>query len=73
MFYEAMWGMHALWWVFWIVLVVALVTWGRGSGGGGRERAPRETPHEILRRRFAHGEIDAQEYENRKAVLDKGR
>ena len=72
MFYEAMWGMHALWWVFWIVVIVALVSWGRG-GGGGRERAPRETPHEILRRRFSHGEIDAQEYENRKAVLDKDR
>lgn len=72
MFYEAMWGMHALWWVFWIVVVIVLVSWGRG-GGGGRERAPRETPHEILRRRFAHGEIDAQEYENRKAVLDKDR
>ena len=32
---------------------------------------PRETPHEVLRRRLANGEITPQEYEGRKALLDR--
>ena len=63
-------GMHGLWWLFWIVLIGALVyaTWGRPSE---RQRGPGETPHEVLRRRLANGEIDGQEYEQRKALLDR--
>lgn len=63
-------GMHGLWWLFWIVLIAALVyaAWGRPSGP---RRGSRETPHEVLRRRLASGEIDAQEYEQRKALLDR--
>lgn len=63
-------GMHGLWWLFWTVLIVAVVyaAWGRPSG---RRHGSRETPHEVLRRRLASGEIDAQEYEQRKALLDR--
>jgi putative membrane protein len=63
-------GMHGLWWLFWIVLIGALVyaAWGRPLERG---RGSRETPHEVLRRRLANGEIDAQEYEQRKALLDR--
>lgn len=70
MFYGYMWGMHALWWVFWLVVVVALLYWVRD---GGRERSggTRESPHEVLRRRLAQGEIGAEEYEQRKALLDR--
>ena len=63
-------GMHGLWWIFWIVLISALVyaAWG---GPSKRRRASRESPHEVLRRRLANGEIDVQEYEQRKALLDR--
>ncbi|HWH74562.1 SHOCT domain-containing protein [Methylibium petroleiphilum] len=63
-------GMHGLWWLFWILLIGALVyaAWGRPSK---LQRGSRETPHEVLRRRLANGEIDVQEYEQRKALLDR--
>ena len=63
-------GMHGLWWIFWVMLIGALVysIWG---GSPGRRRGPKETPHEALRRRLAGGEIDAQEYEQCKALLDR--
>lgn len=63
-------GMHGLWWLFWIALIGALAyaAWGRPSK---HRRGSRETPHEVLRRRLASGEIDAQEYEQRKALLDR--
>ena len=63
-------GMHGLWWIFWIVLIGALV-YSIWSPSSKRRRGPKETPHEALRRRLANGEIDAQEYEQRKALLDR--
>jgi uncharacterized membrane protein len=36
-----------------------------------RDDRPRETPHEVLRRRLASGEIAPMEYEERKALLDR--
>ena len=79
MFYENMMGMnsnmigmHYLWWLFWIVVVFALVFWGRG-GSPARKDSPPETSREVLQRRLANGEISTEEYEKRKAVLDRDR
>lgn len=48
-------------WVFWI-LVILLTIWLIRVVG--RRSRPREkTPEEILRERFARGEIDGEEYE----------
>ena len=61
-------GMHLLWWAFWIA-TVAVCVWafnrgiGRGSAGG------REAPLEVLRRRYAEGAITTAEYEERRARL----
>lgn len=59
-----------------LVLLLALVGWGfyrvfRSSRSGPRrdETPPRETPMEILQRRYAEGEISADEYEERKRNL----
>ena len=73
MFYEGcvfMGGMHWLWWTFWLVLIGVLVytTWGRP---GRERRRRRETPHQVLQRRLANGELAPDEYEKRKALLDR--
>ncbi len=61
-------GMHALWWLFWIIVLVlffsVLTPVPRNEA-----RRRRETPLEILQRRYAAGEISTQEYEERKAKL----
>lgn len=72
MFYDNgyfMGGMHGLWWVFWMVLLGFLLFYGWGSPSEKR-RPPRETPHEVLKRRLANGEISPAEYQERKALLD---
>ena len=72
MFYDGayfMGGMHALWWLFWVVLIAVIVFYGWGKPSV-RHR-PRETPHEVLRRRLANGEIAPDQYEERKALLDR--
>lgn len=69
--YEYMVGMHAFWWIFWVAVVIAFALWSRGVPA--RHDRPRETPHEMLRRRLANGEISAEEYEKRKTILDRDR
>ena len=53
-----------------VVVVVLLVRWLGGSGHGAVSHAPPgKAPFEILRERFARGEIDKQEFEERRRVL----
>lgn len=64
-------GMGGFGWVFGIVMMVALVTllvWGAGALSNGRA-ATSERPLEILRRRYAAGEIDKGEYEEARKML----
>ncbi len=63
-------GMHWFWWIFWVALIGVIVFYGWGRPSEQRRR-PRETPHEVLRRRLASGEITPDQYEERKALLDR--
>jgi putative membrane protein len=63
------WGMHLFWWLFWIVLLVAFFSLVTPVP----RRRVRETPLEVLQRRYAAGEISTEEYEERKARLTKDR
>ncbi len=60
-------GMHVFWWLFWIILILALFGLfepvPRGKG--------RQTPLQILQRRYAAGEISTQEYEERKQRIER--
>ena len=59
------WGMHLFWWIFWLALVTMLVflAWPPA------EMRRRETALDILRRRFAGGEITEDEYRHLLDVL----
>ncbi len=61
-------GMHVFWWLFWIVLIVLLVSFFDTSPKGPKRR---ESPLEVLQRRYAAGEISSQEYEERKEKLQR--
>lgn len=81
MFYDGGWfmgGMHFLWWIFWVGIVAAFVwaLWGRPGGRTSDANRPaerRETPIELLQRRLANGECTPEEYEKRKALLERDR
>ncbi len=59
------------WFVMLLVwaVVIALVVWGAGSLLRARDRASEPTPLEILKRRYAAGEITATEFEQAKRAL----
>lgn len=66
--WHAMWGMHWLGWLFWVLLLVLVMMLIRRAGWGAAP--PGETALEVLRRRYAAGEISTQEFEERKARLE---
>ena len=76
------WDMHgdfdSGWWivmmigmvVFWGAIILGIVWLVRGGfERSGRER--RETPSEILERRFAEGAISVEDYHQRREVVEK--
>lgn len=78
-----MWGMHygdmGGWWIlmmigmllFWAAVIVGII-WLVRSSSDGWKSGRRETPLEILERRFAEGAISADEYHERREVLARG-
>jgi putative membrane protein len=73
-------GGYGWWWLgmlgmalFWGVVIVAIIIAVRALGDRARYAGPpgppRETPLEILRRRYASGEIDKREFEEKKRDL----
>jgi len=53
-----------------IILLIVLLLWGLGGLNAPRGSSPsRQTPLEILQERYARGEIDKQEYDDRRKTL----
>ena len=62
-------GMHVFWWFFWVLFILLFFALLRPVP---RSKAPkRETALEVLQRRYAAGEITTDEYEERKARLQR--
>jgi putative membrane protein len=60
--------------LFWAAVILGIVWLARGASGGGwhwgGER--KETPSEILERRFAEGAISVEDYHKRREVIGGG-
>jgi len=63
-------GMHFFWWLFWVVLIVPFFSLAFPVPRS-RMRQYREDPLAILRRRYAAGAITTEDYEGRKARIDR--
>ena len=66
------WGGFGLGWifmvVFWILIILGVVAFARYLGGAKQNGAGR-TPMDILKERYAKGEIDKKEFEEKKKAL----
>ncbi|WP_208858168.1 SHOCT domain-containing protein [Ensifer sp. LC163] len=52
-----------------VALAVLVVRWLSGTRQGGTAQPPTNTPLDILQERFARGEINKEEFEERRRVL----
>lgn len=67
------WGlfglMHLLWWIVVLLAVIALLRWTSGRAVLGARTLEEDRAIDILRERYARGEIDKAEFEERKREL----
>jgi len=79
-YYEWGWGMHPMWWGAWGfgMMLVMLLLWGLVIVGlvigirwlfGQGKKSRSDTALEILRRRYARGNINKEEFEDKKKDL----
>ena len=60
-------GMHLLWWVFWVAIIFVMFGWFEPVP---KKRIRRDSPLDILQKRFATGEITTEEYHEKKTILE---
>jgi len=60
--------MHLFWWILWFIMLFWIFATPYNFPG---QRTKKDSPLDILRRRFASGEITKDEYMERKEILEK--
>ena len=61
------WGMHLVWWFFWMIMLFWIFAIPYDIPG---QRKKKDTPLDILQKRFAAGEITTEEYQEKKKILE---
>ena len=64
------WTFMLFFWVLIVLGVIALLRW-LGMSSIERHRSMRKTPLEILQERYARGEIDREEYQQKRSDLEE--
>ncbi len=59
-------GMHLVWWIIWMVFIIWIFATPWNIPG---QRSKKDSPLDILKKRFAKGEISKEEYEESKKLL----
>lgn len=62
------WGMHWFWWILWVIFLIWIFATPWSVPG---TRIKKETPLDILKKRYARGEIDKDEFFEIKNNLQK--
>jgi len=62
------WGMHLIWWFIWMVLLFWIFATPYNIPG---QRVKNDTPLDTLKKRFANGQINNEEYQEKKEILER--
>jgi putative membrane protein len=61
-------GMHWFWWILWLIFIFWIFAIPYDLPG---QRKKRDAPLDILKKRFASGEINKEEYDKKRKILDE--
>jgi putative membrane protein len=61
-------GMHLLWWFIWLIFIIWIFALPFDVPG---QRKKKDSPLDVLQKRFAAGQITKENYEEQKALLKK--
>jgi putative membrane protein len=69
MYYDnnGFWGMHLGWWLVWGIFLFWIFATPYNIPG---QRNKKDTPLDILKKRFASGQINNEEYKEKKKILE---
>ena len=68
MFYSGnYWGMNLIWWVIWMIMIFWIFATPYNIPG---QRTKKDSPLDILQKRFASGQINNDEYQEKKKILE---
>ena len=61
------WGMHFFWWIVWLAFLIWIFAIPSNIPG---QRLKKDTPLDLLKKRFALGEITNEEYQEKKKLIE---
>ncbi len=61
------WGMHFVWWFIWVILLFWIFATPYDIPG---QRTKKDSPLDILQKRFASGRITNDEYQEKRKILE---
>ena len=62
-------GMNLIWWLVWMIMIFWIFATPYDIPG---QRRKKDSPLDILQKRFATGEITTEEYHEKKKILETG-
>ena len=62
------WGMHLIWWFIWIMFIFWVFATPYDIPG---QMKKKDSPLDILHKRFASGKMSKEQYQEHKAILEK--
>lgn len=61
----------AFMWIFWLLIIVGVIFLIMNIAKGNMNQSSNDSPLEILKKRYARGEIEEEEYERRRKELER--
>jgi putative membrane protein len=61
------WGMNFIWWFVWVIMLIWIFATPYDIPG---QRKRKDSPLDLLQKRFALGQITTTEYQERKKILE---
>lgn len=61
-------GMHLVWWFIWMIFLFWIFVTPYNIPG---QRTKKDTPLDVLKKRFASGQISNEEYREKKRILEE--